>query len=207
MNLIKTSKSFFRRDGRIVAKELLGKLLVRNYNGCFLVGKIVETEAYIGKIDKACHAYGDKKTPKVMPLYSNSGISYIYSIYGMYHCFNIITGEEGDPQGVLIRAVEPLIGMDIMSMNRFKKSYDTLKKKEILNLTSGPSKLCIAFNIDKTLNTHSIFNDELYVCNGEKDDFDIICCERIGIDYAEEAVHFPWRYYIDDNPFVSITKR
>lgn len=201
----KLGRNFFERDGRVVAKELLGKILVRKYEEKVLIGKIVETEAYIGEIDKACHAYGGRKTPKIMPLYSTCGIAYVYSIYGMYHCFNVITGEENDPQGVLIRAVEPIEGLDEISKNRFKKTFNELKKKEILNLTSGPSKLCIAFNIDKGLNTHSIFSDGLYIGSFSGiEKFEIVKSKRIGIDYSEEAKDFLWRYYIKNNKFVSV---
>lgn len=205
MILEKLKKDFFERDGRVVAEELLGKFLIRKYEENILIGKIVETEAYIGKIDKACHAYGGRKTPRIMPLYSACGIAYVYSIYGMYHCFNVITGEENDPQGVLIRAIEPIEGLDEISKNRFKKVFNELKKKEILNLTSGPSKLCIALNIDKKLNNHSIFNDELYIAvSNSIEKIQTVKSKRVGIDYSEEAKDFLWRYYVKNNKFVSV---
>lgn len=200
----KLTKEFFSRDGRIVGKELLGKLIVRKYAGKTLISRIVETEAYIGAIDKACHAYNFKRTPRVLPLYEEAGIAYVYAIYGMYYCLNIVTGEKDDPQAVLIRAVEPIEGLEEMSLNRTKKPYDVLKKKEILNLTSGPGKLCIALNIDKSLNTHSVFSEEISLYDDGYDDFETVCCKRIGIDYAEEAVDFPWRYYIKNNDYVSV---
>lgn len=200
----KLKKEFFSRDARIVGKELLGKLLVRKYDGKTLISRIVETEAYIGAIDKACHAYNFKRTPRVLPLYKEAGIAYIYAIYGMYYCLNIVTGEKDDPQAVLIRAVEPINGLEEMSLNRTKKPYKDLKKKEILNLTSGPGKLCIALNINKSLNTHSVFSEELYLYDDGYNDFETVCCKRIGIDYAEEAVDFPWRYYIKNNDYVSV---
>lgn len=196
-------KEFYSRDARVVAKDLLGKYLVRNYDGNLLIGKIVETEAYIGKIDKACHAYNNKRTPKVMPLYGEPGIAYIYSIYGMYKCFNVITGKYDDPQGVLIRAVEPIDGLEYISQNRFKKDYEELNKKEIINLTSGPAKLCIAFNLDKKLNATDLFHEELYLSEGKSEEVDIIETTRIGIDYAEEAKEFNWRYYVKDNKYIS----
>lgn len=205
--MIKLKKSFYNRDARIVGKELLGKILVRKYDGKTLVSRIVETEAYIGSLDKACHAYNFKRTPRVLPLYEKGGIAYVYAIYGMYYCLNIVTAEKDDPQAVLIRAVEPIDGLEEMSLNRTKKSYSDLKRKEILNLTSGPGKLCIALNIDKTLDSHSLFSEELSVYDDEYDDFEIISCKRIGIDYAEEAVDFPWRYYIKDNDYVSVKEK
>ncbi|MEG1254455.1 DNA-3-methyladenine glycosylase [Clostridium sp.] len=207
MNLKPLNLEFLQRDARVVSQDLLGKLLVRKYNGNTLTGRIVETEAYIGRIDKASHAYGNKKTPRVMPLYESPGISYIYTIYGMYNCMNIVTGEKGDPQGVLIRALEPVEGLEIMSLNRFKKPLSQLKPKDVFNLTSGPGKLCIALNIDKSLNTHSIFSEELFLYDDGFEDFSTVCAKRIGIDYAEESIDFLWRYYIKDNKYVSIIEK
>lgn len=206
MDIKKVNNNFFDEDARIIAKKLLGRYLVRKYDDKVIVGKIVETESYIGSIDKACHAYGGKKTPKILPLYMKGGVSYIYSIYGMYYCFNTITGQEEDAQGVLIRALEPAMGIEEMSINRFKKEISELTPKEILNLTSGPSKLCIALKLDKSLNKHSLLSDELFIGERENElyDFDIVECKRIGIDYAEEAKDFLWRYYIKGNKFVSI---
>lgn len=200
----KLNESFFNRDARIVGKELLGKLLIRKYDDKTLISRIIETEAYIGSLDKACHAYNFKRTPRVLPLYEAGGIAYVYLIYGMYYCLNIVTSEKDDPQAVLIRAVEPIEGLDIMSLNRTKKPYNELKRREVLNLTSGPGKVCIALNIDKSLNNHSLLTEELSLYDDGYEDFEIVSCKRIGIDYAEEAIDFPWRYYIKDNKFVSI---
>ncbi|HAR86240.1 MAG TPA: DNA-3-methyladenine glycosylase [Clostridium sp.] len=198
------SLDFFRRDARKVAEDLLGKIIVRNYMGYKLTGRIVETEAYVGKIDKASHAYNYKKTTRTEPLFKSAGIAYVYKIYGMYNCMNIVTGCEGDPQGVLIRAIEPIEGIEVMSENRFNKPFTKLKPREILNLTSGPGKLCIALNIDKSLNTHSILSEELSLYADDFKDFKIVYSKRIGIDYAEEAKDFLWRYYIEGNKYVSI---
>jgi len=198
------SLDFFRRDARKVAEDLLGKIIVRNYMEYKLTGRIVETEAYVGKIDKASHANNYKKTTRTEPLFKSAGIAYVYKIYGMYNCMNIVTGCEGDPQGVLIRAIEPIEGIEVMSENRFNKPFTKLKPREILNLTSGPGKLCIAFNIDKSLNTHSILSEELSLYADDFKDFKIVYSKRIGIDYAEEAKDFLWRYYIEGNKYVSV---
>lgn len=198
------SLDFFRRDARKVAEDLLGKIIVRNYMEYKLTGRIVETEAYVGKIDKASHAYNYKKTTRTEPLFKSAGIAYVYKIYGMYNCMNIVTGCEGDPQGVLIRAIEPIEGIEVMSENRFNKPFTKLKPREILNLTSGPGKLCIALNIDKSLNTHSILSEELSLYADDFKDFKIVYSKRIGIDYAEEAKDFLWRYYIEGNKYVSV---
>ena len=208
------NEEFYERNTLKVAKELLGKYLVHNINGKLVGGKIVEVEAYTGITDKAAHVYGGKKTPRVMPMYGPGGTVYIYSIYGMYVCLNAITVGVGEPQGVLIRAIEPLIGLDFMAEKRSKKSYSELSKKEILNLTSGPSKLCLAMDITKDLTNSSFIDGELLICkkdNELKSLFEIkenkcgkiIRAKRIGIDYAEEARDYLYRFYYEDNPFVS----
>lgn len=197
-------RSFFNIDARDLAKKLLGMTLVRNVNNIHLRFKIVETEAYIGTIDKACHAYGNKKTERTKTLYENAGVSYIYFIYGKYHCFNIISGEKDDPQGVLIRALEPLDNFEYLSLKRFNKPFNDLKLKDRYNLTNGPAKLCLALSLDKSLNNIKLYdNSELYLLEENYSNFDIVETKRIGIDYAEEARDFLWRYYIKDNPYIS----
>lgn len=203
---MRLGRDFFARDTLIVAKELLGKVIVREIDGVRLSGKIVETEGYIGAIDKASHAYGGKKTPRVEPLYGEPGISYVFSIYGMYECFNVISKEKGSPEGILIRAVEPIDGLEKIAQNRFRKSYDTLTAKEIKNLTNGPSKLCIALDINKKVHNFMdlVISKELYIEDGDMiNSSDIVETTRVGIDYAEEAVDFPWRFYVKNNIYVS----
>lgn len=200
------NKNFYSTDALTLSKELLGKILVRNVDGIILKGKIVETEAYIGAIDKASHAYGGRRTQRTETLYDEPGICYVYSIYGMYYCFNVICAQKDVAEGVLIRALEPIEGLEQMSLNRFKKSYSELTKSQIKNLTNGPSKLCIAMNIDKSNNAKElILENDIYLenSNDKVDNLDIIETTRIGIDYAEEAVHFPWRFYIKGNPYIS----
>lgn len=199
-------RDFFERDTITVAKELLGKILVHEVSGRRLCGKIVETEAYCGITDKAAHSYGGKLTPRVKPMYGMAGTSYIYFIYGMYNCFNIVTQAEGIPEAVLIRALEPLTEFDFISQNRFKENYNKLKASKIKALSNGPGKLCIAFSLDRSLNNydmckyHSCFYIESPVKNNSPE---IVSAKRIGIDYAEEFKDKPWRFYIKDNNFVS----
>ncbi|NLV76016.1 MAG: DNA-3-methyladenine glycosylase [Tissierellia bacterium] len=200
---MKLDRSFYNRNTLIVAKELLGKILVHNIDGKLLKGKIVETEGYLGLRDKAAHSYGGKKTNRVETMYGDPGRAYVYLIYGMYYCLNIVTEEEGSPEAVLIRGVEPLEGIDEMSINRFGKSYHQLTKYQNRNLTNGPGKLSMAFNIDKTLDKENLCRNRLYVESGLEEDFNIIETTRIGIDYAEEAKDFPYRFYIEGNPYVS----
>lgn len=200
----KLKQSFFERDTLIVANELLGKILVCEKDGYICKGRIVETEAYIGSVDKACHAYGGKRTPKVEPLYGKPYIAYIYSIYGMYLCFNIISKGENEPEGVLIRALEPIEGKEIMATRRFGKDYDKLTSKEVKGLTNGPAKLCIAMNITKDMNKIDMNkSNSLYVIDDGFKPENIVEAKRVGIDYAEEAKDFLWRYYIENNMYVS----
>lgn len=208
------TKEFYERDTLKVAQELLGKILVHEVNGKIIAGKIVETEGYVGVLDKAAHVYGNKRTARVMPMYGPGGTVYIFNIYGMYLCLNAITKEEGEPQGVLIRALEPLIGLDFIANQRYKKTYSELSRKEKLNLTSGPSKLCMALDITKELNNTTFISGEMYITKPdeevknlfevqEEEYGEIIKSKRIGVDYAEEAKDFLYRYYFKGNPYVS----
>ncbi|MGL5647990.1 MAG: DNA-3-methyladenine glycosylase [Clostridium sp.] len=204
--MTKLTKDFFARDARIVARELLGKILIITNNNITFKCRITETEAYIGKIDKACHAYGNKRTTKIEPLYAPPGFTYIYFIYGLYYCFNIITKEVNIPEGVLIRSVEPLNNFDIISNIRFKKNFNELSKSQIKILTNGPAKFTMAYNITKEHNLIDTLNSNiLYFTEPDYNNtnFEIVETTRIGIDYAEEAKDFLWRYYIKDNLFIS----
>lgn len=200
---MKLNREFYSRNTLTVAKELLGKVLVHNINGEKLKGTIVETEAYLGIRDKAAHAYGGRKTKRVEAMYGLPGTAYVYLIYGMYYCFNIVTEKEGVPEAVLIRAIEPIEGLDLMAKNRFGISYDNLTKYQKKNLTNGPGKLTRALNIDKALNMIDLCNDRLYLEEADNSEFNIVETTRVGIDYAEEAKDFPYRFYIQGNSYVS----
>lgn len=198
-------KEFYRQGALILAKELLGKIIVRVIDGVTLKGKIVETEAYIGEIDKASHAYNGRRTERTEPLFREGGIAYVYFIYGLYHCFNVISGLENKGEGVLIRAVEPLNEFDYLAKKRFNKSYEELTMSKKRSLTNGPSKLCMAYSIDKAENYKKLYEKgDFYIEDSKKENFEIVETKRIGIDYAEEAVEFPWRFYIKDNKYISI---
>lgn len=197
-------KDYYMDNALNLAKDLLGKVLVREINGKVLKGKIVETEAYIGAIDKASHAYNGKRTERTETLYHQGGVAYVYLIYGIYHCFNVITNEVDVAEGVLIRALEPVNELDYISNIRFGKGYSSLNKQQIKGLTNGPGKLCMAYSIDKNLNGKDLFNKgDIYIEDGGKEQVEIVESKRIGIDYAEEAKDFLWRFYIKDNMFVS----
>jgi len=201
-NLDKLDREFYIRNTETVAKSLLGKLLVHEVNGIRISGKIVETEAYLGVVDKAAHSFGGKKTPRVEVMYKYGGFSYVFMIYGIYYCFNVVTQGSGIPEAVLIRGLEPVEGLNIISNNRFKKDYDELTRNQIRNLTNGPGKLCSALKIDKSLNGEDLCGNSLFIENSD-DAFNIVTSKRIGIDYAEEAKNFLLRFHIENNKYVS----
>lgn len=197
-------KDFYQMDALTIAKEILGDYLVREVDGRKIKSIMVETESYIGASDKACHAYNYKKTERTKPLFEEGGIAYVYFIYGLYHCLNIVTNIKDEPEAVLIRAVEPIDNLDYLSNVRFNKDYDELTKTQKKNLTNGPSKLCAALNITKKENYMEFYKEEsLYIESNPNKNFEIVETTRIGIDYAEEAKDFPWRFYIKGNMYVS----
>ena len=158
----------------------------------------------MGITDKAAHSFGGRRTSRVEVMYGAPGFSYVFMIYGMYNCFNTVTREEGIPQAVLIRAAEPIEGLDLMAQNRFNKTYNQLTKSQIKNLTNGPGKLCRALLIDRALSGEDLCGDRLYIEEGENESFKIIASKRVGIDYAEEAKDYLWRFYIEGNNYVSV---
>ncbi|HML37882.1 MAG TPA: DNA-3-methyladenine glycosylase [Bacillota bacterium] len=198
------SREFYDRDSIIVAKELLGKVLVHEVDGQRISAKIVETEAYMGVEDKAAHSYGGRRTPRVEIMYGGPGFSYVFFVYGMHYCFNIVTREEGNPQAVLIRAGEPVGGLELMAQNRFGKALGQLTKGQVNGLTNGPAKLCGALAIDRSLNGEDLCGRTLYVEEGDSETPGIVSTKRVGIDYAGEAKDYPWRFYIEDNRYVSV---
>lgn len=201
--MTKLNREFYSRDTLIVAKELLGKILVHNTDGRLLKGRIVETEAYLGLSDKAAHSYGGKITKRVETMYGIPGRAYVYFIYGMYCCLNTITVKEGVPEGVLLRAIEPVENLEQMIQYRFNKKPDELTKYQKRNITNGPGKLTMAMNIDRRFDKEDLCKDNLYLETGSDEKFNIVETKRIGIDYAQEATHHPYRFYIEGNPYVS----
>lgn len=200
----KLNREFYNRNTLIVAKELLGKILVHEVNGAKLSAKIVETEAYMGIMDKAAHSYGARRTERVKVMYGMPGHAYVYFIYGMYHCFNVVTREEGTPEAVLVRSLEPVHGINEMAINRFGRKYTDLSNYQKKNITNGPGKLCMAMGIDKTLNKQDLCGEILYIEQESNDEVPITSAKRVGIDYAEEAKDYMWRFYISENPYISV---
>lgn len=184
----KLQREFYNRDTLIVAKELLGKILVHVVGGLQLKAIITEVEAYTGINDKACHTYGGKRTPRTEVMWGKEGYAYVYVIYGMYNCLNVVTEEDGNPCAVLIRGVIPTNNIELMSKYRYNKEYNELSNYQIKNFSNGPGKLCKALSINKSHNGIDLLGNELYICEGIKvRENDIIYGKRINIDYAEEA--------------------
>ena len=200
----KLPRSFYRGDTVEIAQALLGTYLIRVLNGEWLVGRITETEAYVGRCDKACHAYNYRKTDRTAVMFGPPGHAYVYLIYGMYHCLNFVTEPEGEPSAVLLRGVTPVSGTETMRRLRFgEKPLTPYRKKNFLN---GPGKVCRGFSIDKTLNGADLTGDALFLCRSLEGTgisvaahpHERICAgPRIGVDYAEEARDFPWRFWLE----------
>jgi DNA-3-methyladenine glycosylase len=186
-----------------VAKNLLGKILFHRVDGVELMGRIVEVEAYVGAVDKACHCYDNRRTDRTQVMFGPPGYAYVYLIYGMYNCMNVVTEKSGEGAAVLIRALEPTDGLKQMAINRYGKGLDELNKRQLKNLTNGPGKVCKALNITKANYGADLTGDRLFIVDDGYDSFEIGVSERINIDYAEEAKEFQWRFFIKDNPNVS----
>lgn len=196
---------FYQRDTTLVARELLGKRLVHIVNGKRLSGIITETEAYLGSKDRGCHTFGNKKTKRTESMYLPGGHSYVYLIYGMYDCLNVVTQKEDIPEAVLIRSLEPDEGLMIMAENRKQKTFDPENKKHLWSLTTGPGKLAQALKITRNHNELLLTDNQLFIEDvGIKiKPSQIIASPRIGIDYAQEAKHWELRFTIKDNFFIS----
>jgi len=178
-------RKFYTRKTLVVAKELLGKYLVRKTNGRKLVGKIVETEAYIGPQDRASHAFNGKITPRNKTEYLEGGYIYIYLCYGIHWQLNITTEKKGKPECILIRALEPV--------------------KEVKEKTNGPGKLCKWMKLNKSFDREDLTGSKrIWLEDRKEKKPQIIAAKRIGIDYAGKWAEKPWRFYLKDNPFVSL---
>jgi DNA-3-methyladenine glycosylase len=192
---VKVPRSFYAQPTIHVARQLLGKYLVRRHPDGTTVGKIVETEAYVGPHDLACHA-AKGRTARTEVMFGPPGHAYVYFIYGVYYCLNIVTEEVGHASAVLIRSLEPIEGIDLMQQRR---RLDDLRK-----LASGPGKLCLAMAIDKTLNGADMSRGNvLYVEDRNEPPPKIAATPRIGVDYAGKWKDKPWRFLIRGSEFVS----
>jgi DNA-3-methyladenine glycosylase len=194
----KLKKNFYQRELLRVARDLLGKILVKSENSKILAGKIVELEAYHGDFDQAAHSYGGI-TNRNKIMFEEGGYLYVYFTYGAHHCCNVVTGKKGQGTAVLIRAVEPVLGIDRMIKNRFGRKLKN--NREIYNLTSGPGKLCKAFGIDRAHSGIDLTRKEIFILDNKKiSKKEMGISTRIGITRSTDL---PWRFFIKNNLYLS----
>ena len=193
-------QSFFRLPASTLAPMLLGRLLCHEDEAGLTGGLIVEAEAYAGPADRAAHSYGNRRTPRTEIMYSAGGHAYVFPIYGLYHCFNVVAAQPGQPEAVLIRALQPVVGVDAMQRRR-----GTQGRPDRL-LTSGPGRLCQALGINRRCNGLPLYDPDssLRLLPGVSlEPQSVACGPRIGIDYAAEWREVPWRFWLAGNPWVS----
>lgn len=194
---------FFQLPTLELARNLLGCTLVHNQRDQLTAGRIVEVEAYRGPQDQAAHSYGGRRTARTEVMFGPPGHLYVYTSYGIHACCNVVSGPPGAPEAILIRALEPVAGQEIMAARRQLK-----EGRPIFELTNGPGKLCQAMHISKAHYGQDLTSEPLYISD-TRDDLDpppgsqVRTGPRIGIDNAGEARHYPWRFWLGDNPWVS----
>ncbi|WP_116168164.1 DNA-3-methyladenine glycosylase [Pedobacter agri] len=196
---MKLSRGYYLNEDVLhLAKDLLGKVLFTNIQGEVSAGIIVETEAYFGISDKASHAYGGRRTNRTETMFSEGGVAYVYLCYGMHNLFNVVSSKINDPHAILIRAIEPLIGKELMEERRkmvFAKPA----------ISSGPGSAAKALGIDRSFNAKDLTGNEIWIEDHQIsiDDNEIMAVPRVGIAYAQEHAALPWRFYIKGNKYVS----
>jgi DNA-3-methyladenine glycosylase len=185
-----------------IARNLLGKYLFTNINGEISGGFIVETEAYAGIIDKASHAFGNRLTNRTKTMYEAGGIAYVYLCYGIHEMLNVVTSAEGEPHAVLIRAVNPTEGIDLMLERR---KMDSVKN----NITAGPGSVAKALGVSRAMNGLSFQSEEIWIEDRGLTflDDEIAAVPRVGVAYAKEDALLPYRFYVKGNPYVSKPNR
>ena len=199
---MKLGRDFCTRvDTLLVARELLGKVLVvPDAGGRRVSGRVVEAEAYVGTEDRASHAYGGRRTARTETMYAPGGAAYVYLVYGLHHQFNVVTGAAGSPDAVLVRALEPVEGVELMRRRRGVKDDRAL--------TSGPGKLCRALSIDRTFDGADLTAGRVWL---EDDGFraepaEVAAGPRVGVAYAAEDALRPYRFWLRGSVFVSRKK-
>ena len=193
--LERRSKAFFCRQAEYVAKNILGDYLTLKNKKQTLIGKIVETEAYLGLGDDASHSFQGRVTPRNKIIYSQGGLIYVYLIYGKFWCFNIVVSKKDNPQAVFIRAIEPIQGIELMKKRR---GIERVEK-----LTNGPCRWTQSFLIDRNFLGREITSKDIFISSPANKNFTIAKAKRVGVDYAVKSKNLPLRFYIKDNPFVS----
>ena len=196
---LRLSPAFYgREDVVLIAKELLGKILVTNFDNELTAARIVETEAYNGVVDKASHAYNGRRTNRTEIMYKQGGKAYVYLCYGIHHLFNVVTNSKEIPHAILIRALDPIDGIGQMLLRTRKKKLDH-------SLTRGPGNVSKALGILTKHSGLSLLSDRIFICDdgGSYGKKEIAASPRIGVDYAGKDALLPYRFYVKGNPFVS----
>jgi len=199
VNYRKLAPSFYTHEDVLrVAQHLLGKLLCTNIDGMVCSGRIVETEAYNGAGDRASHAYGGRRTARTEVMFRKGGIAYVYLCYGIHHMFNVVSAGMDQPHAILIRAIEPVDGADLMLARTGRKKWDA-------SIGSGPGNVCKALGIRTAYTGESLQGDLIWIA---EDDYvvreeDMAMTPRIGVDYAGEDAKLPYRFILRSNPYVS----
>ncbi len=192
-------RSFYARPVLTVARDVIGKVLVRVTPRGVRAGRIVEAEAYRGPEDRAAHSFGGRRTPRTEAMFGPPGFAYVFFVYGMHWHLNLVTTREGAPHAVLLRAVEPLLGAELMAEARGLKPSD-------VNLTNGPGKLCRAFGVDRSHYGADLTGPELFLSEGTSKRGKLGRSARIGVDYAEAWADSPWRFFELGSRYVSRAK-
>ena len=196
---MKLDSSYYRNeDALALAKDLLGKVLYTSIDGVITAGIIVETEAYLGVRDKASHAYGGRRTNRTETMYSDGGVAYVYLCYGMHNLFNVVSSVKDDPHAVLIRAIQPLVGIDEIELRR-NMPYSKAA------ISSGPGSAAKALGIDRSFNAKPLTGEAIWIedqgIHYAADE--IAATPRVGIAYAQEHALLPWRFFVKGNKYVS----
>jgi DNA-3-methyladenine glycosylase len=192
----KLDSAYFLRSNVVeIARDLIGKFVVTDFDGYRTVGRIIETEAYDGRKDRACHAF-QKRTRRTEVMYKAGGIAYIYLCYGIHHLFNIVTNKEGKADAILIRAIEPVVGRNIMVDRR-----GGIDRKH--RLTAGPGIVSQALGITTEHNEMSLMGKDFFLTKGDRFTGNIVSDRRVGVDYAGEDALLPWRFFDSNSQYVS----
>jgi DNA-3-methyladenine glycosylase len=196
---MKLPQSYYLNESVVeISRDLLGKYLFTRIDGDITGGCIVETEAYNGAVDRASHAFGNRNTPRTSTMFLEGGITYVYLCYGIHEMFNIVTSSHGHPQAILIRAIEPTIGIDVMLARR---GMETLKS----NITAGPGSVAKALGISRKINAVSLQGDTIWIEDKGLNftNEQVAAMPRVGVAYAKEDALLPYRFYVKGNAYVS----
>jgi DNA-3-methyladenine glycosylase len=198
MGLVRLGRDFYARPVLKVARDCLGKLVVHRTRAGLVAGRIVETEAYRGPEDRAAHSHGGRRTRRTEAMFGPPGHAYVFLIYGLHHHLNLVTGRAGEPHAVLLRALEPIDGLDLMSARRSIAP-------DRVELTNGPGKLAQALGVDRSHNGLDLCEGDLFLADAPR--LAARRSPRVGVEYAGEWADRPWRFFVPGHRYVSVTRR